>query len=245
MKVSIITIVRNAESAIVATVESVLAQDYPDIEYIVIDGASTDGTLQRLDPFHTRIAHLVCEPDRGISDAWNKGLKLVTGEVVGLINAGDAYASDAVSKAVAAIQAGADVVYGDTELVDGEGRLLLHNRGRFHLWWYSSGLGFYHPSLLARRSVYEKVGGFDTRLRYAMDTDWIVRAALSGARFRRCGVRTRMLDGGVSVKNRFVAYGEHLQALDAAGAGEPTVYRSMVMTGLRGLVRHWLRGPRQ
>ena len=106
MKITVITIVRNAEHYVDRTIKSVLAQTYPDIEYLVIDGASTDGTLQRIRAFEGRITRIVSEPDKGISDAWNKGLRMATGEVIGLLNAGDEHAPDAVAKVAAAFAAG-------------------------------------------------------------------------------------------------------------------------------------------
>lgn len=242
MKVSIITIARNAETHIDRTIRSVLSQDYRNLEYLVIDGNSSDQTLHVINQYRDSISTIISEPDKGISDAWNKGLALATGDVIGLLNAGDEHAPDAVSKAVAAIQAGADITYGDTELVDESGRILRFNRGRFHLWWYSAGFGFYHPSVFAKKSLYDKVGGFSLKFRYAMDSDWITRVAMSGADIRHADTRTKMVDGGVSVTNRFLAYGEHLQALSTNGnAG--LAYKSLVMTGLRGLVRTIVSGP--
>jgi glycosyltransferase involved in cell wall biosynthesis len=240
LKVTLITIVRNAEHYVDRTIRSVLAQTYPDIEYLVIDGASTDGTLAKIRAYEGRITRIVSEPDKGISDAWNKGLRLASGDVIGLLNAGDEHAPDAVAQVVAAFAAGADVVFGNTELVDDDGRVLMFNQGRFHPWRYSAGFGMYHPSVFVRRSVYEKVGDFNPAYRYAMDSDWLARAYVAGAKFQHCDSLTRMVDGGISVQRRFAAYGEHLQAMQSAGMPKSFVYRSMVMTGLRGLARQLL-----
>lgn len=242
--VTVITVVRNAAAHIERTVRSLLAQTYPRIQYIVQDGASTDGTLERLQGYAAAIHDLRSEPDTGISDAWNRALVRADGDIVGLLNAGDEYYPDTVAKAVAGISKGADVVYGDTELVDDEGQIRRLNRGRFHLWRYSAGLGFYHPSMFARRAIYDRVGTFDPSLRFAMDTDWMIRASVAGARFAHVRMHVRMLDGGVSVRNRFLAYGEHLDCLRRAGLPESVVYRSMLMTGTRGLVRLLIKGPR-
>ena len=244
MLVSIITIVRNAEHYLERTIESVLSQTHPDIDYVVIDGASTDGTLAIAGRYRDRLGALVSESDAGIADAWNKGLGLAKGQVIGLLNAGDHYAPDAVATAVSALESGLDFVYGDTELVDDNGQVVRFNRGRFSLWFYSGGFGFYHPSCFATRALYNRVGGFGLRYRYAMDSDWIARAAMAGARFGHSGVRARMVDGGVSVQNRYLAYGEHLQALSNAGAGRGVVFGSMVMTGVRGLARLAVWGGR-
>lgn len=245
MRISVITIVRNGEAHIERTVKSVLAQDHADIEYIVLDGASTDGTVGVLKKYGGNFSYFASESDKGISDAWNKALSRASGEIIALLNAGDEYYPDTLSKAVSAIKGGADMVYGDVELVDDSGRLVLFNKGKFHLWKYSSGVGLYHPSVVARKSLYDEIGGFELRQKYAMDTDWMIRAALSGARIRHGGYKVRMLDGGVSVRNRFLAYGEHIQALSDRGAGERTVYLSMLATGVRGLVRNLIRGERK
>ena len=144
MLVTIITIARNAEAHIKRTVESVLSQTHPSIEYLVIDGASTDRTCEIVSGYQDRITKFISEPDAGISDAWNKGLRMANGEIIGLLNAGDEYAPDAAAKAVAALSRGLDLVYGDTDLVADDGAVLRHNRGRFSLWFYSGGFGFYH-----------------------------------------------------------------------------------------------------
>lgn len=237
MKVSIITIVLNGQSLIARTIDSVLAQDYTEIEYIVLDGASTDGTLEVIAGYGDKITRFVSEPDKGISNAWNKALKMATGEVIGLLNAGDEYAPEAVSQAVKEIEAGADFTYGDTVLVNELGQALRFNRGRLHLWKYSGGIGFYHPSCFAKRQLYESIGGFDEKLRYAMDTDFILRAMQAGFHIRHCPTTVRMLDGGVSVSSRFLAYGEYLQSMHRNKVGMKYIYLSMIMTGARGLVR--------
>lgn len=242
MLVSIITIVRNAENYIERTIKSVLSQSYPRIQYIIIDGASSDHTLAVIDRYRQQLGAIVSEPDAGISDAWNKGLGLANGQVIGLLNAGDEYAADAVAQAVCSLSEGRDLIYGDTDLVNDGGDVLRTNVGKFSLWYYSAGFGFYHPSCFATRELYDRIGGFNTKFRYAMDSDWIARAVAAGARLGHSGVRTRMVDGGVSVKSRFLAYGEHLQALNNAGLGPGVLYGSMVMTGLRGLARAAVRG---
>lgn len=245
-KVSVITIVLNGAPFIERTLKSVVAQTYRNIEYIVLDGGSSDGTQEIVERYRESVSMFKSEPDRGISDAWNKGLAVCTGEIVALLNAGDEFYPDTVENALLSFNLGADVVYGDTELVDDRGRLLRFNAGRFHLWWYSGGIGFYHPSVLVRRSLYETVGGFETKLRYAMDTDWILRAVFSGAVMRYGRHRVRMVDGGVSVDNRFLANGEYLHCLRKHSGSDRLVYASMLMTSLRGLVRvlvRALRGP--
>lgn len=242
MKISLITIVRNAESHIDRTIRSVLSQTYSDIEYIVIDGASTDNTLEIIHAHEGRITKIISEPDKGISDAWNKGLKLASGDIVGLLNAGDEYCENVLPSVAQFFveHPRVGIVFGDTALVAESGKELLVNRGSFHPWRYSGGLGFYHPSLFARRQVYETIGGFDTGLKYAMDADWIFRALRAGIKLEHHEYMVRMLDDGVSVKARFRAYGEYLQCLAAPGNPRMWPYLSMMSTGIRGMAKNLL-----
>lgn len=121
VKVSVITVVRNAVDKIESTVKSVLAQDYDNVEYIVVDGCSTDGTLEIIDRYRDRLAAFVSEKDNGIYDALNKGVMMATGEWIGIMNAGDVFASnDVLSKVFGAGQSldKVGVVYGDAIAVD-------------------------------------------------------------------------------------------------------------------------------
>ena len=123
VKVSVITVVRNAVDKIESTVKSVLAQDYDNVEYIVVDGCSTDGTLEILDRYRDRLSAFVSEKDNGIYDALNKGVMMATGEWIGIMNAGDVFASnDVLSKVFGAGQSldKVGVVYGDAIAVDDE-----------------------------------------------------------------------------------------------------------------------------
>ena len=119
MKISIITAVRNNRATLADALDSILAQNYPNVELIVIDGVSTDGTLAVIQRYAERIAHLLSEPDRGVYDALNKGLRLATGDVVGFLHADDCYADDRVLSRIAAALAdpAVDACYGDLRYV--------------------------------------------------------------------------------------------------------------------------------
>ena len=122
VKVSVITVVRNAVDKIESTVKSVLAQDYDNVEYIVIDGCSTDGTLDVIGRYRDKISAFVSEKDGGIYDALNKGVMRATGEWIGIMNAGDVFASNDVLSKVFGVERhldGVGVVYGDAVAVDG------------------------------------------------------------------------------------------------------------------------------
>lgn len=125
---SIITVTYNASRWLERTILSVLSQSYASIEYLVIDGGSTDGTVDLIKQYEAGIAYWVSEPDRGLYDAMNKGLQRATGDYVWFINAGDTiYTADTVQKIVASLKKNVslpDVLYGETAIVDAEGRSL-------------------------------------------------------------------------------------------------------------------------
>jgi glycosyltransferase involved in cell wall biosynthesis len=193
--VSIVTIVRNGAAKFGRAAESVLGQDYPAIEYIVVDGGSTDGTLDVIRRLDRRIAVWVSEPDAGISDAFNKGIALAHGEVVGLLNSDDWYEPDAVSSAVRALETtGADIVHGKLQYWEGERKTYLVT-GNAHL--LESGMTVGHPTVFVRRACYERLGLYRHDFRQAMDYEWLLRAKVSGASFffvDRC--LANMQDGG-------------------------------------------------
>ena len=129
MKISVITATYNCAASVRATISSVLAQDWPDLEYIVVDGASTDGTVDVVKEFGDRISVFVSEPDSGVYDAMNKGLELASGEWCAFMNAGDVYSGPGVISAMFAdteLLSGKKVVYGNTEYVYPDGRSVLH-----------------------------------------------------------------------------------------------------------------------
>jgi len=180
MKLSIITAVFNRADCVGQAVNSVQQQIYPDVEHVVIDGASTDGTLEILQNCLDASATLVSEPDKGIYDALNKGLNRASGEVVGIMHSDDFFADAEVLQHVAAAFADpmTDAVYGDLDYVakTDTSRVIRHWRsGAFHPGRLAWGWMPPHPTLFLRRRVIEQWGGFDTRFRIAADYDAILR----------------------------------------------------------------------
>lgn len=180
MKISIVTVSFNSATTIARTFQSVASQTWPDVEHIVIDGASIDGTMAVIDRYRAGLAKVVCEPDAGIYDAMNKGVALATGEVVAFLNADDFYKDTGVLARVAgAMQAGQlDAMYGDVEFFrpGQQGKVVRrYNSGRFT----RSGLGWgwmpAHPALFVRRVLFERYGMFRTDYRIAGDFEFIVR----------------------------------------------------------------------
>ncbi len=183
--VSIVTVVRDRADSLEQTMASVFCQTYRPIEYVVIDGGSTDGTLDVIRRHADRLAYWISEPDRGISDAFNKGVAATTGSLIGLLNADDWMEPEQVERAVDALErSGADFAFGDLVYHDPTGRPVHRIRGDPG---YARLIGsrmpeINHPTLLARREVYDGVGPFDTRYGAAMDYDWLLRAHAAGYR---------------------------------------------------------------
>ena len=180
MKISIITAVYNGAERITETLDSVAQQDYGSIEHIVVDGASTDDTLARVHASGARVARVISEPDTGVYDAFNKGLRAATGDVIAFLNAGDAYVSRDVVSTIARelATAGTQAVFADLLIVDerDESRVVRIYRSR-HFAPNTMAYGFMpaHPTLFLRREVYQAVGEYDTRYRIAGDFDMCLR----------------------------------------------------------------------
>ncbi len=179
-RISVITVCFNSAGTIRDTLESVAGQSYKDIEHIVIDGASTDGTLAILHEWHMHELRLVSQPDEGIYDAMNKGLALATGDVIGFLNADDIYAGPDILEDIASLfeKQNADVCYGDLVYVK------QFDTARIARYWKScdykanlfrSGWIPPHPTFFARRPVYETHGNFDLRFRLAADFELMLR----------------------------------------------------------------------
>lgn len=205
MRVSIITAVRNGARTIGTTLQSVAEQTHPDIEHIIVDGASTDETLETVRSVARRPVHLISEPDRGVYDAFNKGLGLSTGEVVAFLNCGDAYWSASVVADVAArfLDGGVDAVFGDVMIVDAKDTNVAVRRyrsSRFKPSRLAYGFMPAHPTLFLRRDVYDRHGGYDASYRIAGDFEFAARIFGGGALRYAClpHVLVRMPRGGLS-----------------------------------------------
>lgn len=178
MRISVVTVCFNSKSTIEQTLVSVAAQTHPDVEHIVIDGGSTDGTLAVLDRYRSGLAQLVSEPDRGLYDAMNKGWARATGEVVGFLNADDRFASSDVLAAIARAfeESSRDAVYGDLELVDGAGNVVRvwrsgpFRRFKYHLGWMTP-----HPATYVKKKLFEQYGGFALGLSISADYELMLR----------------------------------------------------------------------
>ena len=180
MKFSIVTVVRNGAHTIRDAIDAVRTQQFPSVEHVIIDGASTDGTLEVIDRYRHQLGKVVSEPDKGIYDGMNKGLELATGDVIGFLNADDVYADDQVLRDVSVYfqEPSVDAVYGDLVYVSASdlGRVVRYWRsGEFQPGRFKSGWMPAHPTLFVRREVYRRFGGFDLSFRLQSDFDLTMR----------------------------------------------------------------------
>jgi glycosyltransferase involved in cell wall biosynthesis len=240
MKISIITITYNSAATVCDTIKTVLSQTYKDIEYIVIDGNSSDGTqeiLRKAQPEFEGRMRYVSEPDKGIYDAMNKGIALCTGDVIGILNSDDYYTSDDIVERIAHefSRNDIDAVYGDIHFIrDGEPNKITR--------YYSSKLfrpfllrfGFMpaHPSFYVRKQVYADYGGYATDYKIAADYDMMVRL------FHKHHIKAKyiskdfvtMRTGGLStknVKNRLIITREDVIACRRNGMYTNTAFISV------------------
>ena len=211
MKISIITVSFNSASTIEDTLKSVISQDYKNIEYIIIDGGSTDGTLDIINQYKNNIKTIVSEPDKGIYDAMNKGIELSSGDVVGILNSDDIYENNKVLSLVNdAFTINVDAVYGDIEYVDRlnlKKRLRLWKAGEFKSNSFKWGWMPPHPGFFIKKSKYNEFGTYQLDLGSSADYELMLRMIAK----RKIKLKyipeiiTKMRMGGVSnksVKNR-------------------------------------------
>jgi len=206
MKVSIITVCLNSEKTIRDTIASVLSQDFPNIEYIIIDGGSKDKTLSIVHEYEDRIGKIINEPDEGLYDAMNKGINIASGEVIGILNSDDFFENDNIINVVVnAFEKNptVDLVFGDLVYVrpDNLNQIVRYYSSlNFRSWKPRFGWIPPHPSTFMKRSVYEKFGVYNVSFKIAADYEFFVRVLqvhkLSFYQIPKVLVRMRV--GGVS-----------------------------------------------
>lgn len=209
MKVSIITTCYNREKTIAQAIESVLGQDYPDIEYIVVDGGSTDDSFKVIRSYGSRIAKVISERDGGMYEAINKGIKMATGEIVGLLHSDDfLFHPHIISEIVERFkQTSADIVYGNGLFVDAQetDKVIRDWRsGNYRRWKVRLGWLPLHPTVYIKRSAIERYGLYNEKYQIAADSDFLVRylykAHLKVEYLGKYVVRMRM--GGLSTDSQ-------------------------------------------
>ena len=180
MKISIITVCRNAESTIETTVQSVMNQDYRNIEYILIDGKSSDKTVSIIEKYKNRISKLISEKDDGMYFALNKGIRLATGDVIGFLHADDFYANEKIISRVAKEMDSkkVDSIYGDLQYVSKENpqKIFRHWKSQpYNTSLFLKGWMPPHPTFFVKRKCYEQFGAFNTTFSIAADYELMLR----------------------------------------------------------------------
>lgn len=215
MRITIITACYNSVDFILDCIKSVLSQTYSEIEYIIVDGNSNDGSKEVIQRYEDKIAIFSSEPDRGVYDALNKGISMASGDVIGLLHADDLFGSSQTLQYVSEVFDPAkrssdglgqiDVVYGDLVFCE------RHNLNRITRYWKSEPFKTHllkrgwmppHPTVFMRREVYRKHGFFDTQLKCSADYDYILRVFSDETlTFHYLPeVITKMRMGGISTK---------------------------------------------
>ncbi len=208
MKVSIITVVYNAEQTIEYTIKSVLSQHYDDIEHIIVDGGSTDNTIRIVESYGEQIAKFISEPDRGIYDAMNKGIKLASGDIIGILNSDDFYASpNIISTVVQRFQEKqVDSIFGDLVFVPADNLskvVRYYSSAKFHPEQFAYGWMPAHPTFFVKREAYDRYGLFKTDYKIAADYELLIRfLAKHNLSYSYIPmVMVKMRTGGVSTTN--------------------------------------------
>ncbi|MDR1527867.1 MAG: glycosyltransferase [Dysgonamonadaceae bacterium] len=209
--VSIITVTYNARNTIEQTIQSVFSQTYPNIEYLIIDGGSNDGTVNLILQNASRLNYWVSEKDQGIYDAMNKGIRLAKGNLIGIINAGDYYQPDAVENIVEAYRKHPEygIFHGNIHLRNEDGSFFKLKKPNPDLSQLYRGMSLFHPTVFVRKEIYEKTGLYDCRFEIAADFDFILRNYLAGTLFFYIDqVIADFKQGGFSGRNKLRSHRE-------------------------------------
>jgi glycosyltransferase involved in cell wall biosynthesis len=228
--ISVITVVYNGEDHIGRTIESVIEQTYKEIEYIIIDGKSTDKTLDIITGFNG-VDLLVSEPDSGLYDAMNKGLKAATGDYVWFLNSGDQiYSNDTLETLVAGLIGTPDIIYGGTMIIDeaqnevGDRRL----KPPAQLTWrsFNQGMVVCHQSILVKRELAPE---YNLEYRLSGDIDWVIRACKVATGIHNTGlILSRFMEGGLTEHNIKAGLKERFRIMTKNYGLIPTILRHFV-----------------
>jgi glycosyltransferase involved in cell wall biosynthesis len=228
-KITIVTVVYNARQLIEQTIQSVLQQTYPSIEYIIIDGDSTDGTVQLIEKYRSQLALFLSEKDAGIYDAMNKGLKKAKGEYILFLNAGDLLAGPDSIAAVFNDTSNAGVYYGNTKIINKHGNIIGDRRLKppSKLNWKSLRFGMCvsHQSFIAKRILCEP---YDLNYKISADIDWVIRILKKSQHTVNVNKTISMfLEGGTSSKDRKRALKERFKIMIKHYGFIPTVFNHL------------------
>lgn len=202
--ISVITVVLNGDLHLEETIQSVIQQTYDNIEYIIIDGGSTDGTVDIIRKYECEIDYWVSEPDRGLYDAMNKGILFCNGEITGIINADDWYEPDAIEKVCQVyLSEGGDILFGSLQRIECNNKLIYIKESLAPKAIHEITLNEIHPAVFVKSILYKEFR-FNTKYKIAADFDLFVRAFKSGCRFTKISHKLSNMRGGGTSGRRFV-----------------------------------------
>jgi glycosyltransferase involved in cell wall biosynthesis len=248
-RLTMITAALNPGPEVRDTLSSILSQAYPNLQVIFVDGGSRPECFAHVEPFLPEVDFLIREPDRGISDAWNKALARADGDIVGILNADDHLLPGALHKVVAGFAAhpGVEIVHGNAQRIDGT-RHSVRRPWPWPRWTVRIGTPVVHPATFVARSLYRRIGGFDLRWRVAMDYDFMLRALRAGARLHHIDDELVVFrGGGLSDREPLRGFREVRECQLEQGlgrAGVELLHQAKML--VRGVVRprldRWRRG---
>jgi glycosyltransferase involved in cell wall biosynthesis len=241
--ISIITVVYNSAKTIESTICNVIEQKADDVEYIVIDGNSQDGTVDIIRKYAASIDYWKSEPDKGVYDAWNKGLAAASGHIVGILNSGDRYEQGTFDliRNTRIFDDKNTISYGITKFIDENGITVFYNRKPFRPERICTNFGFMHTTCFAPRTVYDRVGKFDASYRIGGDTEWLLRAYCIGVRFVPLGNCTHMVIGGMSETGKLKGLLEYRKSLTNLGFSRIKIeigfWENIIKNTIAGILR--------
>lgn len=238
LKISIVTVCYNGADTIRDTIESVLAQQYKNIEYIIVDGASKDGTLDIISEYDGRIARVISEPDKGIYDAMNKGVRAATGDYVGILNSDDFFAGDnVIQDLVVHLQNNpdADATYADLVFVQRKQTEVVTRRyssAGFSPWKVRFGFMIPHPTFYARRELFQRFGDYKLGYRVSADFELMARFFSKNVKMvRHDAVMVKMRDGGISTTGFWWRIHQNLEIVRACK--ENGIYTNILLVAMK------------
>lgn len=248
-RVSVITATLNSRTYLEDTIQSVLAQNYPSLEYVIVDGGSADGTVDLIRAHENRLAAWVSEPDQGIADAFNKGLAKTSGDYVLFLNSDDRLArQDAIEIMMDAARHSGEpeIIYGDCTLIDRQSsRPIRRVSIPFVPVYFRLGRIIPHPALFMKRSYIEAYGNFDTSFQIAMDFELLLRGIFECRVVHVQKVVTVVRSGGLSTRHRRTVVEEIIRALRKnhvirTRIGELTIRGYFGMRSILRPIRKWI-----
>jgi len=241
---TVVTVVYNNVQDIERTMLSVLGQSYPAIEYIVVDGQSTDGTLQVIERYKPKLATLISEKDKGIYDAMNKGLAMATGDYIIFMNSGDEFYDNQTVAAVFGAADDADIYYGETEMMAENGENLGQRRhkapAKFTWRGFKYGMSISHQAIYVKRNLAEP---YDMQYQLSADIEWIIRAAKKAKKIVNVNrYVAKYLVGGMSKKKHRQSLNERFDIMKRYYGLIPTILNHFVIAFNLGW--YWLKNRR-